>query len=147
MTVASIMRYFFVLAMVYIMIRITIQSVKEYISIRRAKYWVEGVFSATVKFTAPQEFAETVFVLEKKNTIGSSKRCEIYIDGCKLKKKHAVIVQKKHGAYLEVLSNAKAKINGETFQMGKYPLSDGDVVKLNEVVFVFNTRLKEENDA
>lgn len=146
MTFASIMRYFFVLAMIYILFRITVQSVREYISIRRAKYWVDGVFAATVKFIAPDEFLNASFELDKKNVIGSSKKCEIYIDGCNLKKKHAVIVQKKYGAFLKVMGNAV--LNSEKLENGNvYPLHDGDKIQLNDVIFIFNTRLKEEDDA
>ncbi len=145
-TFASIMRYFFVLAMIYILVRITIQSIREYISIRRAQYWVDGVFAATVKFIAPDEFDGASFELEKKNAIGSSKRCELYIDGCNLKKKHAVLIQKKHGAFLEV--KGSAKLNSNELEPGvAYPLRDGDKIELNDVVFIFNTRMKEEKDA
>lgn len=145
-TFASIMRYFFVLAMLYILVRITVQSVREYLSIRRAKYWVDGVFAATVKFIAPEEFENASFELAKKNAIGSSKRCELYIDGCNLEKKHVVLIQKKHGAYLEV--RASVKINGKKHGKGEVlPLYDGDKIELNNVAFIFNTRLKEEKNA
>ncbi len=146
LTVASIMRYIFVLAMIYILIRITIQSIREYVAIKRAKYWIDGVFAATVRFVAPTEFVDKMLSLEKKNSIGSSKGCDIYIKGCELKKKHAIIVQTKHGAYMEVKNNADAKLNGDNLGLGQYPLKDGDVITLCDVEFIFNTRLKKTEE-
>lgn len=143
---ATIMRYFFVVAIIYIILSITAQSVREYAAIRRVKHYVEGVFSGTIRFLAPDDFLNEAIELTKVNNIGSSNGCHISIGGCGLKKRHARIVQTRRGAYLLLFKKAAASVNGEMVEARKHPLKDGDEVAMEEVRFVYNTRLKEGAD-
>ena len=73
----SVMRYFFVAAIIYILIRIVYHSVNEYNELRRVKDWIEKGYAKHIEFLPPYDTNENGFILVKTNLIGRNRKCSI----------------------------------------------------------------------
>lgn len=112
--VATGMRYFFILLIVYILVRLVIQSVREYRSMQQVKQRVRSVSPGYLEVIAPLDIAGERFPLRRENTIGRSKRADIVIDHKTLASIHAFIYEKKDGLYISNYGSRNVVlINGE----------------------------------
>ena len=75
-----VMRYVFVVGILYILWRIIYHSFNEYQELRRAVHWLQGGYARHIEFLPPYDTREGGYVLVRSNLIGRSPRCDIYID-------------------------------------------------------------------
>lgn len=145
----SVMRYFFVAAIIYILIRIVYHSVNEYNELRRVKSWIEKGYARHIEFLPPFDTNEDGFILVKSNLIGRSRKCDICIEDRSIKRKHAIIFEKRGDVFIRRMGMARIKINGEQMTHRLEELLDGDLVQLGQVRFYYKvkrTSFREEAD-
>ncbi len=145
----SVMRYFFVAAIIYILIRIVFHSLSEYNELRRVKNWIEKGFAKHIEFLPPFDTNENGFILVKTNLIGRSRKCDICIEDKSVKRRHAVIFEKRGDVFIKRKGMARIKINGELMTHRMEELIDGDLVQLGHVRFYYRlkrTSFREEAD-
>ncbi len=145
----SVMRYFFVAAIIYILIRIVYHSVNEYNELRRVKDWIEKGYARHIEFLPPFDTNENGFILVKSNLIGRSRKCDICIEDRSIKRKHAIIFEKRGDVFIRRMGMARIKINGEVMTHRLEELLDGDLVQLGQVRFYYRvkrTSFREEAD-
>lgn len=145
----SVMRYFFVAAIIYILIRIVYHSVNEYNELRRVKDWIEKGYARHIEFLPPYDTNENGFILVKSNLIGRSRKCDICIEDRSIKRKHAIIFEKRGDVFIRRMGMARIKINGEVMTHRLEELLDGDLVQLGQVRFYYRvkrTSFREEAD-
>lgn len=145
----SVMRYFFVVAIIYILIRIVYHSVNEYNELRRVKSWIEKGYARHIEFLPPFDTNENGFILVKSNLIGRSRKCDICIEDRSIKRKHAIIFEKRGDVFIRRMGMARIKINGEQMTHRLEELLDGDLVQLGQVRFYYKVKrasFKEETD-
>ena len=145
----SVMRYFFVAAIMYILIRIIYHSINEYNELRRVKDWIEKGYAKHIEFLPPYDTNENGFILVKTNLIGRNRKCDICIDDKSVKRKHAIIFEKRGDVFIKRKGLARIKINGEQMTNRLEELLDGDLVQLGRVKFYYRvkrTSLREEAD-
>ena len=136
----SVMRYFFVAAIIYILIRIVYHSINEYNELRRVKNWIEKGYAKHIEFLPPFDTNENGFILVKTNLIGRSRRCDICIDDRTVKRKHAIIFEKRGDVFIKRKGMARIKINGELMKNRIEELLDGDFVQLGHVRFYYKVK-------
>lgn len=136
----SVMRYFFVVAIIYILMRIVYHSVNEYNELRRVKDWLEKGYAKHIEFLPPFDTNENGFILVKTNIIGRSKKCDICIDDRSVKRKHAIIFEKRGDVFIKRKGRGKIKINGEPMTHRMEELLDGDLVQLGHVKFYYRIK-------
>ena len=136
----SVMRYFFVAAIIYILIRIVYHSINEYNELRRVKNWIEKGYAKHIEFLPPFDTNENGFILVKTNLIGRSRRCDICIDDRTVKRKHAIIFEKRGDVFIKRKGMARIKINGELMKNHIEELLDGDLVQLGHVRFYYKVK-------
>ena len=136
----SVMRYFFVAAIIYILIRIVYHSINEYNELRRVKNWIEKGYAKHIEFLPPFDTNENGFILVKTNLIGRSRRCDICIDDRTVKRKHAIIFEKRGDVFIKRKGMARIKINGELMKNRIEELLDGDLVQLGHVRFYYKVK-------
>ena len=107
---ATIMRYFFVAIIIYILVRIVYHSVYEYSELRRVKRWIENGYAKYIEFLPPFDEEEGGFILVRNNLIGRSNHCDICIDDRSVRRRHAILYEKKGEGYLKRIGRAKAWI-------------------------------------
>ncbi len=138
--ITLLMRYVFVAAILYILGRIIYHSVNEYTELRRALQWLQGGYARNIEFLPPYDTREGGYVLVRSNLIGRSPRCDIYIDDKSVRRKHALLFERRGKAYIKPKGRAKIYINGARPQKRKALLQDGDLVRLGEVEFYYKLR-------
>ena len=136
----SVMRYFFVAAIIYILIRIVYHSINEYNELRRVKDWIEKGYAKHIEFLPPFDTNENGFILVKTNLIGRSRKCDICIDDKSVKRKHAIIFEKRGDVFIKRQGMSRIKINGELMTHRVEELLDGDLVQLGHVRFYFRVK-------
>jgi len=136
----SVMRYFFVAAIIYILIRIVYHSINEYNELRRVKNRIEKGYAKHIEFLPPFDTNENGFILVKTNLIGRSRRCDICIDDRTVKRKHAIIFEKRGDVFIKRKGMARIKINGELMKNRIEELLDGDLVQLGHVRFYYKVK-------
>ena len=140
----SVMRYFFVAAIIYILIRIIYHSVNEYNELRRVKGYAKHI-----EFLPPFDTNENGFILVKTNLIGRGRKCDICIEDKSVKRKHAIIFEKRGDVFIKRKGLARIKINGEQMTHRMEELLDGDLVQLGNGKFYYRikrTSFREEAD-
>ncbi|MDR0839828.1 MAG: FHA domain-containing protein [Christensenellaceae bacterium] len=138
--VVSLMRYFFIAIIVYILVRIVYHSLREYGELRRVKHWLSDGYAKYIEFLPPYADEEGGFVLVRSNLIGRSPRCDIFIDDHSLKRRHALLYERKGEEYIRPRRKASLWINGERPPKRTASLTDGDLVRLGNVTFLFKLR-------
>ncbi|MBQ4611869.1 MAG: FHA domain-containing protein [Clostridia bacterium] len=136
----SVMRYFFVAAIIYILIRIVYHSVNEYNELRRVKDWIEKGYAKHIEFLPPFDTNENGFILVKTNLIGRGKKCDICIEDRSVKRRHAIIFEKRGDVFIKRKGLARIKINGEQMTHRMEELLDGDLVQLGHVKFYYRVK-------
>ena len=132
---ATIMRYFFVAIIVYILLRIVYHSVCEYNELRRVKRWIENGYAKYIEFLPPFDEEEGGFILVKNNLIGRSNHCDICIDDRSVRRRHAILYERKGDGYFKRIGRAKAWINGDRLSKRQARLENGDLIRLGNVEF------------
>lgn len=137
---AMIMRYVFVVAIMYILARIIYHSLNEYNELRRALRWLQDGYARHIEFLPPYDTQEGGYVLVRSNLIGRSPRCDIYIDDRSVRRKHALLFEKRGEGYIKPRGRAKIWINGQRPQKRTALLHDGDLVRLGGVAFYYKLK-------
>ncbi|MEA5059029.1 MAG: FHA domain-containing protein [Candidatus Pelethousia sp.] len=135
-----IMRYVFVGIILYILSRIIYHSVSEYQEQRRALHWLQDGYARHIEFLPPYDTQEGGYVLVRSNLIGRSPRCDIYIDDRSVRRRHALLFEKRGEGYIRPKGRAKIWINGERPQKRTALLHDGDLVRLGQVEFHYKLK-------
>ena len=135
-----VMRYVFVVAILYILGRIIYHSINEYSELRRALRWLQNGYARHIEFLPPYDTKEGGYVLVRSNLIGRSPRCDIYIDDESVRRKHALLFEKRGVGYIKPRGRAKIWINGARPQKRTAPLHDGDLVRLGDVKFYYKLK-------
>lgn len=140
---AFALRYWFIAAVLAILIAVIYISYKEY---QQKKFVMSeiGQFGGYVKIIGgPREFVGDRFGLREENTIGSDARCDIVIPDQSVKHNHAVIFREGDDFYLEPAQKAPTKINGRRATTA-HKLKTGDSVSFGDVqmrVYFKRTRI------
>lgn len=135
-----VMRYVFVVGILYILWRIVYHSLNEYQELRRAVHWLQGGYARHIEFLPPYDTREGGYVLVRSNLIGRSPRCDIYIDDKSVRRKHALLFERRGEGYIKPKGRAKIWINGVRPAKRTALLHDGDLVKLGDVEFHYRLR-------
>lgn len=147
------MRYFFIALILYILLRLILQSITEFKAVQNIKRQVRGVSPGYLMATAPEELAGEVYRLRRENTIGRGKRCDISIPHSSLAQLHAFIYEKQKGLYVaDYGSHAGVLLNGEPIKKREELLYTQDELQLGDLIFRLHLTgeeqaEKEEDDA
>ena len=129
---AYALRYWFIAAVLVILIAVIYISYKEY---QQKKFVMTEIsqFGGYMKIIGgPREFIGDRFGLRENNTIGSDSRCDIVLPDRTVKKNHAAIFQDGDDYYLEPAAKAPTKINGRR-AVNAHKLKTGDSVSFGDV--------------
>ncbi len=143
-SVALILRYFFCAAILYILLRIVLQSINEYKEIQRVKSQVAGTYVYAIEFEAPEELRGVKYALLKENTIGSGKRCSIRLSYKGIKRHHATIYRSGMSIWFHTRRKKGVYFNAQPMEHRQTELKDGDRIELNGVCFKLIVHSKEE---
>lgn len=140
---AYALRYWFIAAVLAILIAVIYISYKEY---QQKKYVMSeiGQFDGYAKIiSGPRDFIGDRFGLREENTIGSDNRCDIVLPDNTVERNHAVIFREGDDYYLEPSKKAPTKINGRR-ATNAHKLKTGDAVSFGDVemrVYFKRTRI------
>lgn len=139
--VALMARYWFVLLIVYILLRIVQNSLEEYKIDRRMRLEGEHSYLAYLKVADADDpdLLGLVFGLNEFNTIGKSIECDITIPDSTMKKKHAKIYKKGSDWVLEHKKRSFVFVNGEESD-GLVLLNDNDNIVFSGTMVKFIIR-------
>lgn len=139
--VSLMARYWFVLLIGYILLRIVQNSLDEYKIDRRLRKEGEQSYLAYLKVVDADDadLMGLVFGLNDYNTIGKSIECDITIPDKTMKKKHAKIYKKGPDWVLEHKRSSMVFINGEESD-GLVLLNDNDNVVFSGTMVKFIIR-------
>lgn len=133
--VALGMRYFFIVIVFYILIRLILHSFTEFKAVQKIKQQVRGVSPGYLEALAPDELKGETYPLRRENTIGRGKRCDICVQQPSLAQLHAFIYEKKNGLYVtDYGSRAGVLLNGDMIKKREELLYTRDELKLGDVV-------------
>lgn len=141
---AYALRYWFIAAVVAILIAVIYISYQEY---QQKKFVMSeiGQFGGYVKIIGgPREFVGDRFGLREENTIGSDAQCDIVIPDRTVKRSHADIYREGDDYYIRPAEKAPTKINGRR-ATSTHRLKTGDAVSFGDVetrVYFKRTRIE-----
>lgn len=135
--VTDIARFWFLLLMLYMLIRVVDNALMEYNAKKRIRRAGPGRYFGylTIVACTREENLGAKFGLKWENSIGGAKYCDICIRGERLQKHHAVLHVAKDGVYLSQTGRAKVLINGQ-------PAQRKQTLKHKDVLQVGNAKLK-----
>lgn len=145
-SVALIMRYFFCISILYILLRLIFQSVKEYKEIRRVKSQIDGSYTHSIIFTDPEELRGTRYALLKENTIGRGKKCSVRLLYKGIKRKHAIIYKSGNSIWFSTRKKRGVFFNGAPIDRRQKELKNGDSIEICGVRFEYSLNEKESPD-
>ena len=140
--VVSLMaRYWFVLLIAYILLRIVQNSLEEYKIDRRMRLEGEHSYLAYLKVVDADDpdLLGLVFGLNEFNTVGKSIECDITIPDRTMRKKHAKIYKKDSDWILEHKRRSLVFVNGEESE-GFTLLNDNDNIVFSGTMVKFIIR-------
>lgn len=126
-------RYFFVVLILYILLRVVLHSVTEFKSIQSIKKQVRGVSPGCLVVSAPADLAGKRFELARENSIGSLARSDICIEHKSIAPTHAFIYEKKQYLYIMDYGNSPVSVNNEQVKKREERLYNEDEIMLGEV--------------
>lgn len=145
--VASSMRYFFLLLIIYILLRLVQHSFSEFRAVQQIKKRVRSVSPGYLEALLPEEFLGRRFPLGRENTIGRSKRCNISIPLPSLAPTHAFIYEKKGGLYIsDYGSRQGVLLNDERIGRHEEYLYTEDKLQFGGFICVLHLSGEEEDD-
>lgn len=146
--VALGMRYFFLVLILYILIRLVQHSLKEYKIMQEIKQQARSASPGYLEALSPESYAGKKLVLQWENTIGSSKRCNICVELPDISPLHAGIYEKNNGLYLADYGGKEGvRINGERVGKREELLYTQDVLQFGELICKLHLTGEEETDA
>lgn len=138
---ASIMRYFFVLLIAFVMIGTVIRSVAEGRRIKNVKR-LAGLSVRWIEILAPDDYKGKMFPVRDDTYIGSAKECEVSLPKTELKDEHARIYYHRGEVMLQTRQRRFCEVNGAKPTRNTI-LSDGDIVWMRDVCFACRKRKAE----
>lgn len=133
--VALGMRYFFIVVICYILLRLILHSITEFKAVQQIKQQVRGISPGYLEVLAPKELCGEKYSLRRENTVGRGKRCDISIQHASLAQLHAFIYEKRKGLYLaDYGSRAGVLLNDTTVKKREELLYTQDKITLGDVV-------------
>lgn len=146
--VAMGMRYFFLLLILYILIRLVQHALSEFKAVQQIKQQVRSVSPGYLEVLAPEELCGEKYALRRENTIGRSKRCDIPVMLPSLALIHAFLYEKKDGLYItDYGSRAGVLLNGERIGKRDELLYTEDTLQMGELICTVHLSGEEEKDA
>ena len=139
--VSLMARYWFLILIAYILLRIVQNSLEEYRIDRRLRLEGEQSYLAYIKVVDADDadLLGLVFGLNEFNTIGKSIECDITIPDRSMKKKHAKIYKKGPDWVLEHKRRYLVFVNGEESE-GLMLLNDNDNIVFSGTMVKFIIR-------
>lgn len=146
--VAEGMRYLFLLLILYILVRLTQHSLREFRAVQEVKRQVRSVSPGYLEILRPEAHAGERHALKRENTIGRSKRADLSFDLASLAPLHAVIYEKRDGLYVAGSSGRMGVLlNGEPIKKRREELLyTQDTIEMGELLCKLHLR-GEEIDA
>jgi pSer/pThr/pTyr-binding forkhead associated (FHA) protein len=133
------MRYIFLALIVYILLRLIGQSIKEYDAVREAKKSIRGISPGYLLALSPETLMGLRFELRKEMIIGRSSRCDVIIKTKDVAPVHAAIYEKKGHVYLaDYGSRTGTFVNGERVERKDRLLMPGDNLRIGEAGLTVN---------
>lgn len=139
-------RYFFVVLILYILLRVVLHSVTEFKSIQSIKKQVRGVSPGYLIVRTPAELRGKKFKLARENSIGSQKRADIIIEHKSVASTHAFIYEKKQYLYIMDYGSAPVFVNSEQVKKREERLYDEDEITIGEVSLLLHLGGEEDYD-
>jgi hypothetical protein len=93
--VAMGMRYFFLLLILYILIRLVQHSVSEFKAVQQIKQQVRSVSPGFLEVLEPEALREEKYALRRDNSLGRAKRCTIPVQLASLAPVHAFFTKRR----------------------------------------------------
>jgi pSer/pThr/pTyr-binding forkhead associated (FHA) protein len=139
------MRYVFLVLIVYILLRLIRQSIKEYDAVREAKKSIKGISPGYLLALSPKTLIGRRFELRKEMMIGRSSRCDVIIKTKSVAPVHAAIYEKKGNVYLaDYGSRTGTFVNGERVERKDRLLMPGDNLRIGDADLTVNLYGEEE---
>ncbi len=133
--VASGMRYFFLVLILYILLRLVLHSITEFRAVQQIKKQVRSVSPGYLEVLAPEEKRGEHYPLRRENTLGRGKRCDICIQHPSLALLHAFVYEKKGGLFVaDYGSSAGVLLNGVPIHKKEALLFVADELKVGDIV-------------
>ena len=146
--VAMGMRYFFLLLILYILIRLVQHSVSEFRAVQQIKQQVRSVSPGYLEVKEPESLRGEKYALRREDSLGRAKRCTIPIQLGSLAPVHAFFYEKKDGLYvMDYGSSAGVLLNGERIRKREELLYTSDILQMGELVMKLHLAGEEEDDA
>jgi len=138
--VAQGMRYFFILLILYILIRLVLHSVSEFKTMQEVKQQVRSVSPGYLEVLSPEELAGNKYVLLRENSVGRSRRADVSLQHSSVAPVHALIYEKKKGLYVSSYGGGNSVLlNGEPIIKHREELLyTQDTLQMGEVLFVLH---------
>lgn len=133
--ITDISRFWFLLAALYILFRTVDNSLAEYSYRKKMRSGGQGRFFGylTVVHSENPEIVGQRFGLKWENSLGSGKRCDIFLKDESIGKDHAILSVHKGGAFVSPRGKNAIKVNDK--RVDKYEeLTDGDEIRLGRAV-------------
>ncbi len=143
-SIALGMRYFFTVAILYILVRLVWQSVHEFKELQRVKSQVAGTYSRYIVFTAPEELRGVKYALEKEAVIGRAAKCSICLTYKGIRRRHANLYLSGSSTWLCAYKKRGAYHNGQPLTRRNTELCGGDKIELCGVCFTYMQRTAAE---
>lgn len=146
-SLALVLRYFFCAAILYILLRLVLQSLNEYREIERVKSQVAGSYASAISFLDPMELRGVKYALLKENTIGRGKKCSIRLLYKGVKRRQGSIYKSGASIYFHTRRKKGVYLNGSPVAARRIQLAGGDVVEIRGVRFqlVLQEAVRTEN--
>jgi pSer/pThr/pTyr-binding forkhead associated (FHA) protein len=147
---AIAMRYLFVALIVYILLRVVINSIREVgvmMKLRR-KLGRQGSVMGELEVVAPEnaEYYGTTFTLRRENTIGRSGNCDMVLKDNTISPVHAAVYEKRGKVYLSNYGRSKHLfLNGEPIKHDAQ-LFDNDLIELGRAALLVHMYQAKETE-
>jgi len=142
---AAVMRYVFLLLLVYFVITLIFRSLSEYRYLKYAQRMLQ-LSIRYIEILAPKRYQGLTFRLSEKNTIGRAEDSDIFLSETMLKSHHARIDLVKGEYRFSTKQKRYCEINGQPVIRKQTPLADGDTVWVQDVCFVCRKARKEAGE-
>ncbi|MEF9988197.1 MAG: FHA domain-containing protein, partial [Christensenella sp.] len=129
---AYALRYWFIAAMLVILIAVIYISYKEYQQKKYVRTELSQFDGYAKVIGGPREFIGDRFGLGVHNSVGSDARCDIVLPDASVRKNHASIFKEDDNYYIEPAAKAPTKINGRIATTA-HKLKTGDALLFGDV--------------
>ena len=146
--VAMGMRYFFLVLIAYILIRLVQHSVREFRAMQQVKKKVRSIAPGYLVALSPEEIAGERYALKQENTIGRGRWAEVRIELPSLALTHALIYEKKDGLHVaDCGAQSGILLNGERIKKRREELLyTRDTLQLGEALLMLYLSGDEEEE-